>query len=92
MITSIEPGYYLENNYGIRIENLVEICQHPDTNFLYFKNLTMIPIDKRAINKYLLSNEEVNWLNNYHQEVWNTISPYLTTSEKEWLSDACAPL
>ncbi|MBR1605514.1 MAG: aminopeptidase P family protein [Alphaproteobacteria bacterium] len=91
-ITSIEPGYYLENQYGIRIENLVEICPAQYKGFLKFKNLTLVPIDLRAINKYLLSAEEISWLNTYHQEVFATISPHLTSPEKEWLKTACAPL
>jgi len=92
MITSIEPGFYLTDKYGIRIENLVEICKSQYPEFLYFKNLTMVPIDKRLINKYLLNDEEIAWLNSYHQEVWNKISPHLNNDEKEWLSEACAPL
>lgn len=91
-VTSIEPGYYLEGQYGIRIENLVEVCATEQSNFLRFQNLTMVPIDKRAINKYLLSESEIAWLNSYHQTVFETISPHLTVAEKQWLSEACAPL
>ena len=91
-ITSIEPGYYLENQYGIRIENLVEICPAQYNGFLKFKNLTLIPIDSRAINKYLLTDEEKAWLNQYHSEIFKQISPYLNTAEKEWLEQSCAPL
>ena len=92
MITSIEPGFYLADKYGIRIENLVEICKSEYPEFLCFKNLTLAPIDKRLINKYLLTDEETEWLNKYHQEVWNQISPHLTYEEKEWLSEACSEL
>jgi len=92
MITSVEPGFYLENKYGIRIENLVEICKSEYPEFLCFKNLTLVPIDKRLINKYLLTDEETEWLNNYHQEVWKQISPHLTSEEKEWLNEACSVL
>ena len=91
-ITSIEPGYYLENQYGIRIENMVEVCPAQYQGYLKFKNLTLVPIDNKAINKYLLTTEEIEWLNNYHQEVYNNISPYLTEQEQEWLLQACSPL
>lgn len=91
-ITSIEPGYYLENQYGIRIENMVEVCPAQYQGYLKFKNLTLVPIDNKAINKYLLNTEEIEWLNNYHQEVYNNISPYLTEQEQEWLLQACSPL
>lgn len=92
MITSIEPGFYLEDHYGIRIENMVEICPAETSGFLRFKNLTLVPVDKRAINKYLMSKDETAWLNDYHQEVFSRISPYLNAAETEWLSEACAPL
>jgi len=92
MITSIEPGFYLTDKYGIRIENLVEICCSKYPEFLCFKNLTLVPIDKKLINKYLLTDEEKEWLDNYHQEVWKKISPHLTPNEKKWLYEACSAL
>lgn len=95
MITSVEPGYYEENRYGIRIENLVEITDAaPElpAGYLKFKNLTLIPIDKRLINKYLLNDGEIDWLNNYHRQVEEALSPYLTAAERNWLQEACSPL
>ena len=91
-VTSIEPGYYLENNYGVRIENLAEVVDSSYQDFLMFSPLTLVPIDKNAINKYLLSEEEIKWLDDYHQKVFEKISPFLNSAEKEWLSEACAPL
>jgi len=91
-VTSIEPGYYLEGEYGIRIENLAEIIPAQYAGYLQFKNLTLVPIDSRAINKYLMTDEELAWLNQYHQEVFSQISPYLSADEKNWLEEACAPL
>ncbi len=91
MVSSIEPGYYQENAYGIRIENLVEIVD-AEHNYLKFENLTLVPIDKRLINKYLLSDGEINWLNAYHHRVEETLSPLLNTAEKHWLQEACSPL
>ncbi len=91
-ITSIEPGYYKENEFGIRIENMVYVEKCQDSNFLKFKNLTFVPIDKRLINAYLLSSEERDWLNNYHKEVIDCLAPYLDKTLKEWLKNICSPL
>ena len=60
--------------------------------YLKFKNLTLIPIDKRLINKYLLNDGEIDWLNNYHRQVEEALSPYLTAAERNWLQEACSPL
>ena len=92
IVSSIEPGYYLEGQYGIRIENLVEVVPARQKQFLCFKNLTLVPIDKRAINKYLMTDKEIAWLDSYHRQVFKQISPYLTPAEKQWLKTACAPL
>ncbi len=92
MITSVEPGYYKEGDYGIRIENLVEVVPATYSGMLKFAYLTLAPIDKRLINKYLLSTEEINWINNYHQNVFKKIQKYLTTEERNWLKDVCSPL
>ena len=77
------------------IENLVEITDAaPElpAGYLKFKNLTLIPIDKRLINKYLLNDGEIDWLNNYHRQVEEALSPYLTAAERNWLQEACSPL
>ena len=92
MITSIEPGYYLENNYGIRIENLYYITKQKNTNLLNFEPLTLVPIDKTLINKYLLTKEEELWINNYHSKVFKTLKKYLSHQELNWLKEACSPL
>lgn len=96
MILSIEPGYYKEGAYGIRIENLARVTavENPDFSepFHQFKILTLCPIDKRLVNKYLMSSGEISWLNNYHQEVFEKISPFLNKDETNWLKDACSPL
>lgn len=95
-ILSIEPGYYKEGHYGIRIENLVRVivANNPklEKEFLQFKILTLAPIDKRLVNKYLMSSEEIFWLNNYHQEVFEKVSPFINEDEKDWLNDVCSPL
>ena len=92
MVTSIEPGYYKENAFGIRIENLYYVKPTKNPKFLTFEVLTLVPIDKKLINKYLLSPDEINWLNRYHRQVFLSLKKYLTKQELIWLKDACAPL
>ncbi len=96
MIMSIEPGVYKEGKYGIRIENLVYIAKDEkisnDIDFLEFKYLTKVPIDKRLINKYLLTQGEQEWLNKYHREVFDSLVSYLDKEEIVWLEKACSPL
>jgi Xaa-Pro aminopeptidase len=69
MILSNEPGFYKENDFGIRIENLI-YCEKINGNHSKFVNLTMVPIDKDCINKKLLNKNEINWINNYHQKIF----------------------
>ena len=97
MVCSIEPGIYRENAYGIRIENLALIQEDTDISnqeqiYQKFIPLTKVPIDKKLIDKYLLSTEELAWLNEYHEDVYECLAPYLDEKEKIWLSKACAPL
>ena len=94
MITSIEPGYYKENAYGIRIENLylLEETSVDDKPLLRFEPLTMVPFDRRLINKALLSPAEIDWVNAYHQKVLTALSDFLPAEENAWLQAAAAPL
>jgi Xaa-Pro aminopeptidase len=84
MIISNEPGYYEENKFGIRIENLV-YAKKTGKNF-YFENLTLAPIEKDLINFSKLTKKEKNYLFKYHMEVYSKISPYLNNQEKKWLA------
>ena len=99
MIVSNEPGYYENGNFGIRIENLLEIVEKPEfgtfggCGFLGFKRLTHIPIQKKMIVIELLSDIELKWLNDYHQEIKEKVTPYLTSIEsKSWLDECTSPL
>ena len=83
MILSNEPGYYLNNHYGIRIENLIYIDKYKKN--LFFKNLTHAPIDTDMINFKMLNKKEKEYLFNYHLEVYSQISKYLNRSERKWL-------
>lgn len=94
MMISNEPGMYRTNEYGIRIENLVHVVPAQKTEFgqfLKFETLTLFPIDQHLINFDLLSNSEIEWLNDYHQRVYDTIAPKLNEYEREWLSGKCNP-
>jgi len=79
-IISNEPGIYKEGEYGIRIENLLLCRKEKQTkfgNFLMFETLTLCPIDKTLINAQLLTNEELTWLNNYHNRIVEEVGPFL---------------
>lgn len=91
MITSDEPGLYLEGKYGIRLENLV-LCVERETNeygtFLGFEPLTMCPFELSAIEEGGLSQQEKDLLNAYHETVYQTLSPYFDEEERAWLREA----
>ncbi len=96
MVTSIEPGYYKTDCYGIRIENMNVIEKNDNPEFekstFQFRPLTLVPVDKTLINKYLLDEREISWLNNYHQLVWDTLNNQINSKDKAWLKKACAPI
>lgn len=87
MVISNEPGYYEENVFGVRLENLMMVVPVSD-RFYRFENLTMAPFDLDAVDAKLLSDREREILNNYHKKVYEKISPYLSENEKEWLKTA----
>ena len=88
MIVSNEPGYYKNGKFGIRIENLLNVVKIKKK--LFFKNLTMAPIDKSLINKKILSKNEIDWLNNYHKNVYFKLKKYMNKSELINLRQACS--
>ena len=83
MILSNEPGYYLKNNYGIRIENLIYVDKFKKK--LKFSNLTYAPIDIDMINFKMMTNKERKYLFDYHLNVYSKISKFLNKREKKWL-------
>ena len=88
MITSNEPGLYKANQYGIRIENLILTLEDQTTEFgeyYAFETLTLCPIDKKLINQFLMNSDKIDWLNAYHQRVYESLSPSLSDKEKTWL-------
>ena len=95
MTVTDEPGIYLENRFGVRIENTLLIVPAEETElgrFLAFEPLTLCPIDTAPIMPELLSAEETAWLNDYHQRVYDTLSRHLTADESDWLREACQPI
>ncbi len=88
MITSNEPGYYKKNHFGIRIENLIYVKK--DKEKLKFEDLTLVPIDKTLIEKKLLNSFERNWLNKYHQRVFEALKKFMNRFELTQLKEACS--
>ena len=95
MTVTDEPGIYLAGKFGVRIENTLLVTPYKETEFgkfLQFDSLTLCPIDKAPILTDLLTQEELDWLNAYHQRVFDTLSPHLNQEEADWLREACAPI
>ncbi len=91
MITSNEPGVYVTDKFGIRLENLILCKKDAKTDFgqfMCFENLTMVPFDLDAVDTSYMSDREVELLNLYHEEVFRNISPYFEGEELEWLKYA----
>lgn len=95
MTVTDEPGLYLKGKFGVRIENTLLIKDFVETafgKFLQMESLTLCPIDTAPIDVDMLLPEEVEWLNAYHREVFEKLSPYLGDEEVEWLAEATKPL
>jgi len=90
MVTSNEPGIYRSGKYGIRLENLILVRDQGFSNFgkfLTFETLTLLPFDLNSIEKSLLSSKEINWINQYHQIVYDQLTSELTEVECKWLKE-----
>jgi Xaa-Pro aminopeptidase len=97
MICSNEPGYYKEGAYGIRIENLVIVTPAKEISggerpMMGFENLTYAPLERELIDREILTNEELAWVDDYHRTVAAKLGPYLTKDTRDWLQKRCAPL
>ena len=95
MLTSDEPGLYLEGKYGIRTENLL-LCQKAEKNgygqFMEFENMTWVPYEREAILPEMLTKSELAWLNAYHQKVYEIVGPMLCEEERQWLKEVTAEI
>jgi Xaa-Pro aminopeptidase len=92
MMLSNEPGMYRTNEYGIRIENLVQVIPAQKTEFgqfLQFETLTLFPIDRELIDIAILDDNEIQWIDDYHRKVYDALSPFLSDNETKWLKDKC---
>ncbi len=95
MILSDEPAFYNEGRYGIRTENLMVVepwVSNQYGNFLQFKTVTLFPIDLRLFDKSLMTPEEIDWVNAYHEMVRRRLTPLLTPAEAAWLASKPLPL
>ena len=95
MILTDEPGIYKAGRHGIRIENTLLIVPAQETEFgtfYKFEPLTLCPIDKKAITIEIMTDEEVTWLNEYHQMVYDRLCPLLDKDEQTWLKEATTPI
>ena len=97
MVTSNEPGYYLADEYGIRIENLVRTVRKmrgadEELDFYGFETLTLCYLDNNLVDVAMLTDEELKWYNDYQANVYSEISPLLEPAEAEWLREKTAPL
>lgn len=88
MVITIEPGIYREGKHGVRTENMVLVIEDEKTEygqFLRFEPISYCPISIKGINPELLTEQEILWINNYHSKVYERLSPYIDSEEKEWL-------
>ncbi len=97
MLISNEPGYYREGAYGIRIENIVlvmaaEIPSGGDRPMMSFETLTLVPIDRRLVDRDMMTAAEIAWLDTYHARVRETLSLKLDAGTRRWLEQATAPI
>lgn len=95
MTVTDEPGLYLAGRFGVRIENTLVVEKYKETEFgefLKFDSLTLCPIDTTPIDKSMLLQEEIDWLNDYHARVYRELAPHLNDEEKAWLKDATLPI
>ena len=95
MVLSNEPGRYLANSHGIRIENLIVVKEertNEGINFFSFETLTKAPIERNLIDVSLLDDNQIEWIDSYHKSVFELVSPYLNEEEKIWLKGKTEPL
>lgn len=95
MTITNEPGLYLEGKYGIRTENLLEVVFWKETEygrFLKMEPLTLFPVDRKAIDVELMTREELDYLNDYHQKVYKALAPHVEPETLPWLEEACQAL
>ena len=88
MLSSNEPGYYLEGEYGIRLENLMVVVEDKE-GWLKFDTITLFPIATNLIDMDFMTTTETQWLNDYHQETYDKVSPQMDEEHRLWLKEKC---
>ena len=91
MILSNEPGFYKKNQYGVRIENLMTVHKK-NKNILFFKTISLVPIDIDLIKIELLTKNEIAWINKYHNKVYKTLARKIDPQESKWLKEVTKPI
>lgn len=92
MVLTIEPGVYTEGSHGVRTENTAVIRKGEKTEygqFYYFETFTVVPIDTRCLDLSLLEDRHIQWINDYHKHVYETVAPHVSPRAKAWLENAC---
>ncbi len=94
MCVTDEPGYYREDSFGIRLENVLVVNKAVGTEakLLEFETITFVPMDKRLFNPEMFSPAEKEWLNSYHSKVFEKIAPHLDEQDRQWLKQATSPV
>lgn len=96
MVTSNEPAVYMQGKYGIRHENLIAVKRHKKSNafglFYKFETLTLFPFDRRGLERSLMTEDEIDWLNEYHEMCYRRLSPQLNDQECAWLKRMTATI
>lgn len=95
MVITNEPGVYRQDQYGIRIENILKVVELEENEFgtFYgFETITLAPIATNMLDKSMLLKDEVHWLNAYHHQCLEQLSPYLDSDTQNWLNSATKPI
>ena len=95
MVISDEPGIYIKDSHGVRLENLLLVCENEENEygrFMHFEPLTLVPVDLDALLPDRMTQEERTMLNDYHRRVYETIGPLLEDDEREWLRRYTRPV
>jgi Xaa-Pro aminopeptidase len=93
MVCSNEPGYYKDQQYGMRVENLIHVVRDDEKSneefeFYKFETSTVCPIDTRLVEKSLMNANQIKWLNEYHKRVYEKLAPFVQGEVKSWLQNA----
>jgi Xaa-Pro aminopeptidase len=96
-LMSIEPGHYEAGKFGIRIEHLAFVVKHEkfstkERTWLTFHPVTLCPIDRRLVNKKIMTKDQIDWLNAYHLRCYRELASSLDKDHRDWLQKVCRPI